>query len=146
MKKMGEKGQLELSFGMIFSIILIIIFIAFAFWAIMKFVGIGDEAKTAKFLGEFQRDIDTLWPGTQGTQQVSYNLPTKIEKLCIDRDSYLSFYPLGSGDQLDPKKINNIDVSATTSKENPFCVNNIDGKVNLKIRKDFNKALVILEK
>ena len=58
----------------------------------------------------------------------------------------MSFYPLGSGDQLDPKKINNIDVSATTSKENPFCVNNIDGKVNLKIRKDFNKALVILEK
>ena len=80
---MEKRGQEQLSFGMIFSIILIIFFIVFAFYAIQKFLVIGNTAKIAGFTGQLESDIDKMWRGSQGSQKAEYFLPSKIEYICF---------------------------------------------------------------
>ena len=85
---MKKRGQMKISFGMIFSIILIIIFISFAFFAIKKFIGIQDAMKIGQFGDQLQSDIDKLWRGSQGSQEVEYFIPSKIESVCFVDDEY----------------------------------------------------------
>ena len=83
---MKKRGQMKLSFGMIFSIILIIIFIAFAFFAINKFISTQRTIQYHQFLEEFQKDVDGMWKGQQSSQEVSYNLPSSIKQVCFTND------------------------------------------------------------
>jgi len=162
----SKRSQTILSFGMIFSIILIVIFITFAFYAISKFLSIQKSVEIGKFTNDFQSDVDKIWKGSQGSQAMEYNLPISIEKVCfIDYSSENSgtnvkiynelrqlhyenenmfFYPLGSGEGLDAKEIKNIDLARITGGENPFCVENMKGKVRLTIKKNFGESLVTI--
>ncbi len=83
-----KKAQMKLSFGMIFSIILIIIFIAFAFYAILKFLDLQDSIKTAQFSDDLQYDINKMWKSSQGSQPREYLLPSKIKSVCFVEDKY----------------------------------------------------------
>ena len=163
---MGKKGQMKLSFGMIFSIILIIVFVAFAFFGIKKFLDIQDSAKIGKFVDELQNDVNKIWKGSLGSQQEEYILPSKVEKVCfvdystssIGKNAELYsklkqvfyefenmiFYPVGSGAGLDAKNIKNIDISTTTGSENPLCINNVKGKVKLTIKMSHGESLVTI--
>ena len=159
---------MKLSFGMIFSIILIIIFIAFAFYAISKFLDIGNTAQVARFTNSLQTDIDKVWRGSQASQEQEYFLPSKIEFICfIDYNSNkrgtkdliyneleqtyyesenLFFYPLGSAQGLNAKEVKHIDIEKTTEEDNPLCIEKIKGKVKMRLEKDFGEALVSIEK
>ena len=58
----GDKsGQMKLSFGMIFSIILIVAFVTFAVYAIITFLGVQEIAKVAIFRDNLQEDINKIW-------------------------------------------------------------------------------------
>ena len=57
----SRSGQLEISFGMIFSIILIIIFIAAGFYAITKLLALQRTIQIESFLKDFQDDVDKMW-------------------------------------------------------------------------------------
>ncbi len=162
MKK--KMGAMELSFGMIFSIILIVVFIAFAVYAIQKFLGISDTARINSFKDALQSDVDKMWRGSQGSQEKEYNLPSKIKKICfayysseskgpnsnmyeeLRRGYYenenLFFYPINSADGL-TFKVEHIDIGKITEDENPLC---FDNEVKLIIKKNFEDALVIIEK
>ena len=164
----GERGQMKLSFGMIFSIILIVIFIAFAFYAIQKFLDIQNSVQVGKFTEDFQNEIDKIWKGSQGLQKKEYFLPEKITHVCFtdyssngrgfNRSFYdelelvyyenenLFFYPVGSAQGLDAKEMKHIDLEKTTNSENPLCAENINGKVSFTIKKDFGEALVTITK
>jgi len=163
---MQKKGGIKLSFGMIFSIILIIIFIAFAFYAIQKFLQIQDAAKVGQFTNNLQSDIDSAWKGSQRSQKVEYSLPKKIEYVCfIDinsgrsgtnrnfydelkhicyNDENMAFYPIGSSQGIESKEIKHIDIEKITLDENPFCIKNIDGKAEMTIQKNFGEELVTI--
>ena len=153
------RGQIKLSFGMIFSIILIIVFISFAFFAIQKFLGLGETISVGKFADDFQFDVDKLWKSSQGSQELEYSLPKGIKQVCFmnllelergvfeDEDYYeeferyspdnnLFFYPAGSA-ELNGIKIEHIDFG----RNNPLCFEN-DGKVKIVIEKNFGDALV----
>ena len=155
----SKGGQVNLSFGMIFSIILIIFFIAFAFFAIQKFLGLSETISVGKFADDIQSDIDKLWKSSQGSQELEYSLPKEIEQVCFadllepekgfyeSEDYYeefqkyfteknLFFYPIGST-ELNGIEIEHIGVG----DNNPICFNN-DGKVKIVIKKDFGEALV----
>ena len=162
----NKKAQLELSFGMIFSIILIIIFISFAFYAIQTFIGVQNSVQVGKFASDFQNDIDNIWKGSQGLQKKEYFLPKKINFVCFadyssegrgeNRNFYgelefvyyenenLFFYPVGSAEGLSAKEMKHIDLTKTTETENPLCVKNVRGKISFTIQKDFNEALVTI--
>jgi len=137
-----KRGQMKLSFGMIFSIILIIFFIAFAFFAIRKFLGIQDAMKIGQFGDQLQSDIDKLWRGSQGSQEVEYFLPLKIESVCFVDNDYenLDFH---SETFIEGKKIEHINITKITSGGD-FCIENINGKVKMTIKKDYGEALVTI--
>lgn len=163
----NKKAQLKLSFGMIFSIILIIIFIAFAVYAVQKFIDVQNTVQIGKFASDFQNDIDKIWKGSQGLQKKEYSLPKKINFVCFadysssekgsKRNFYdelklvyyenenLFFYPIGSAKGIDGKEIRHIDLEKTTETNNPLCFENLEGKVSFTIQKDFNEALVTIQ-
>lgn len=162
----GKKAQLKLSFGMIFSIILIIIFVSFAFYAVQKFIGVQNSVQVGKFASDFQNDIDKIWRGSQGNQEKEYSLPEKISFVCFtdyssnekgEKEEFydelelvyfenenLFFYPVGSAEGLNAREMRHINLTKTTKTENPFCAENKNGRVSFTIQKDFNEALVTI--
>jgi len=142
--KLKTKGQMRISFGMIFSIILIILFITFAVYGIKKFMEVTDFTKVEKFKNDFQVDINNMWKSTQGSQEVEYLIPKKISEVCFEDDEFENMYFIPSdygGDML-----KNIDIgeSVKGSKSNPkkLCIETSGGKISLIIKKDYNENLV----
>jgi len=159
----SKGGQIKLSFGMMFSIILIIFFIAFAFYIISKFIGLGETFSVGKFVDDFQSNVDKLWKGEKGSQELEYSLPKKIEWVCFANlldsehgtykskdfyesfkkyspDNNLFFYPMDVG--LDLIEIEHIDIEKITRDDNPLCFEVKNGKVKIGIEKNFGEALV----
>ena len=66
---MKKRGFMEISFGMIFSIILIIVFLAFAFFGIKKLLEVQESAMISQFEKNLQDNIDTMWKGPQGQRK-----------------------------------------------------------------------------
>lgn len=163
---LSKKSQMQLSFGMIFSIILIIVFIAFAFYGIKKFLEIRNSMLISSFIDSLQDKIDSAWKGPQISQKEDYSLPKKVEYACFvdfssaaigaKKDFYnelkrvsranenLAFYPIGSvTDGFESFEIEHIDIEKTAKDENPFCIAN-DGKVKMIIKKEHEENLVTI--
>lgn len=165
-----KRGQLKISFGMMFSIILIIIFLTFGFYVITKFLDLQKTIQIGNFREGLQNDIDELWKGgsydTQ-TDYLKYNLPTEIKYFCIvdfygsSRGKNLNLYP-GFDKYSEPDKnlyfspiesvpmrslqINHLDVEETAKDDNPFCVKNINGIVRFKLKKmEGNPNIILVE-
>ena len=161
-----KRSQMKLSFGMIFSIILIVAFISFAFYAIQKFLEIQRVAQIGQFVDSLQKDVDKMWRSSQGSQAEEYFLPSRIDYVCFvdyslpgrgdNKELYkklkqvfyefenLIFYTVGSAEGLDAVVIKNIDIEKITEDENPFCIENSKGKVRMTIKKDWGDALVTI--
>ena len=162
-----KRGQTELSFGMIFSIILIICFLAFAFYAINNFLKLQKTMQVGKFHDELQGDIDKMWRASKGSQEYTYRLPSAVELVCIMdygstangknikdyqdfKEEYygkenLFFYPAGSSGKVSAIDIEHIEMDKTTGDDNPACFKVADGKVKLTLKKDFGETLVTIE-
>ncbi len=74
---------MKMSFGMIFSIILIIIFLAFTVFGIGKFLGFQKSVQIGQFTTYVQNDINKMWGGSQGSVDREYRLPTQINYACF---------------------------------------------------------------
>jgi hypothetical protein len=161
---LNKRAQMRLSFGMIFSIFLIIVFIAFAIYGIMKFLEWQKTVQIGQFYNNLQSDVDKLWKGTQGAVEKTYVIPSKVEKVCfIDIDSIkkggniniyddlslfgfnrnLVLYPISFG-ELTATNIEHINMSETLN-ENPLCIENSDGKVKISMRMNPGDSLVTIE-
>ena len=164
MIKKSAVGQVQMSFGMIFSIILIIVFLAFAFYAIKFFLGIQKNATAGKFINDIQSDIDRIWRETESAEQQEYSLPQKVSSVCFVDFSFregrgpnanifrelnfavldnenMVFYPVGSSD-MESAKIKKIDLGSITGSENPYCIEGSRGKVRMTLSKSYGEALV----
>lgn len=141
---MKRGAQLKLSFGMIFSIILIIVFIAFAFFAIKKFLGIKNEIQIRQFLDDLQKDVDKIWKGSQGSQEVEYILPSKIDAVCFTNDDYENLFFRSKG-YVRGKKIDHIDIEKIT-EEGDFCIEKVNSKVKILIKMNYGEKLVTITK
>jgi len=140
-----KRAQMHLSFGMIFSIILIIVFIVFAFYAIKKFIGLQQNIQIKKFAEDLQADVDKMWGSTQGSQTEEYALPDKIEAVCFEDRGYenLIFH---SSKLIGGVMIEHLDIGKITKDESPFCIENIDGKVSIIIEKNYGEDRVTIVK
>ncbi len=142
----NKKAQMKLSFGMIFSIILIIVFVAFAFYAIQKFVGFQKQITIETFAEDLQEDIDTVWKSSQASQEKEYSLPKKIEEVCFtNKDDFQNMY-FESSEYVAGKKIEHLNIEKIVEDKDPFCIKTINGKVKMIIKKDFGESLVSIEK
>ena len=165
MKRMKNKAQMQLSFGMIFSIILIIVFIAFAVYAIMKFLDLQEGVQVGQFFNDLQNDVDKMWKAGQGSTEKTYRLPSEVEYICLadfnspkkgDNLIYyddlkmafyefenLIFYPLGSAG-VDSYNLKHVNLTGITNTENPLCIPNVNGKVKQNIGMNPGNSLVTI--
>ena len=141
--KLDKKGQMKLSFGMIFSIFLIILFIAFAIYAITKFINLQKTIQIESFSNDLQKDIDSMWTSPKGSQEKTYSLPKKIEAVCFTNDEFGNLM-FRSSNFIGRENIEHIDISTITASEEPYCIPTINGKVKLIIFKDFGEDLVTI--
>lgn len=142
----NKKGQIHISFGMIFSIIMIIIFIGFAVFAIQKFLGIQENIQVNQFYDNLQSDINAVWNSAQSNQEKSYSVPNSMGKICfISSESNNMIIYDKEGKPTGSNNIENIDIATIASSGNS-CFENINGKINLVLRKNFDETLVTIEK
>ncbi len=125
-----------MSFGMIFSIILMIIFLAFTFYAIKIFLDFKDTAQIGTFTNNLQSDVDKIWRGSQGAQEVTYILPGKVKEICFKNENKNLEISFGPKTFPQEQTIDHIEI------KDYFCVENIKGKVKMVLSKKFGETLV----
>jgi len=162
MRKRGKKGLMQIPFGMIFSIILIVMFIFLAVYAVSVFLGWKKCAETGLFKQDLQERINKAWIRDIYKDTFSSSLPSKIKQVCfIDitktaRGKYQAYYsefqlyekgnmffwPLDKAcEGQESFEIKHIDIDKITEQDNPYCVD-VDGKVEMRIEKDYGESLV----
>lgn len=143
MKK--KRGAIDLSFGSIFSTILIITFIVFGIYGITKFLDLQKTVQIEKFFRDLQSEIDTMWKRAQGSQPVEYILPKNIEAVCFKEDEFENLQ-FRSERIIPGKNILNIDIDKTIGSSDALCIPNVDGKVKMVLVKNFGEVLVTITK
>lgn len=139
-----NKGQIQLSFGMIFTIILIVFFIGFAFYAIQKFLELQTSAQTNQFYDNLQNDVNTVWNSAQTSQAKSYSLPSSVIQVCFLNNQNNNLFLYGSsGKPVGSNTINNLNITAMTSSGD-LCFNAVKGKVSFILQKNFGETLVTI--
>ncbi len=140
----SKKAQVELSFGMIFSIILIIAFLAFAFYAIKKFIDFKDKAQIETFIDDLNSAIYKTWNSDQvSSKSEEYVLPKKIESVCFTDKENKNFY-LKLKNSFDRREIAHINIEKITQDEDPYCIENKNGKVKMILKKDSKESSVTI--
>lgn len=177
-KKVKKKGAMELSFGMIFSVILIVIFLALAFYAINKVLSTQKFVKINTSVKSFQDDINEMYKNSGGNyeQAGEYTFPSSRDKFCFidyecgatsgrgcirgrgsatiydemekryDEGENLFFYPEKSSEGVYSVTIKNINLNEITKVTNPYCIDSIDGKLIVTLKRVEGSSLVIVSK
>jgi len=162
-KKEDKKkaGVMQLPFNMIFSIMLIVLFIVIAIIVINHFLNLSRCSQINLFVNDLQNQIDEVWKSQKSSVVFSATLPKKIKYVCFANlneeattmeDIYeelkrnfspkanLYFYPQRYSCQ-PYREILHINI---TELDNPYCIEN-KGKVEIKLQKDFFYLFVKIE-
>jgi len=160
---MKKRGQIQISFGMIFSIIIIIATVAVAFYVITYFLDLSKCQKNGLFWDSFQKEIDKAWNSditeevykaevTSGITEACFGNFTQIAEIGdrvvfeelrryerTGRNAYL--YPVGKAcESLGYHDLQHI------ITDQFFCVPVKSGKIEIKLSKTSTDAFVKLSK
>ena len=95
-----KRGQFQISFGMLFSIILIIAFVAVAIYVIMFFLKMKKCSEISLFVKDLQEKIDRAWSSEESDFLFTRSLPSGIKKVCfIDLSKAHGFYNVRLGSE-----------------------------------------------
>lgn len=167
---MDKRGQqvFGMSFGVIFSIILIVFILVVAGIAINHFLNLKKCTQLGLFIQDIQEDVDSAWNSQKFTDEKSYTLTSSLDYVCfanlsdslkggnIENKIYsgISIYKLSSGNMFFyPKEkacnmpyvnVKHIDINKITESKNPYCIPIEKSKITLQIEKGFNEGLVTL--
>ena len=162
---MNKKAQqtMEMPFGMIFAIFLIVVFVVIAFIAVGYFLDLGESASVGLFYDELQGAVNDAVRGQESDKNFVINLPGDIERVCFADlsarisnpgadyeairnydvyDANVFLVPPEYAQGMQWKLIERINVTRITKVKNPYCVDVDDG---LRIRKGFYDRLVWVE-
>jgi hypothetical protein len=164
MKSKKSQQSIGMSFGMIFSIILIIFFLLTAFFAIRAFLNSRDCTQVGMFLKDFDSEVTNTWDSQGVSTEFKRSLPSKIDYVCFAdlsepqkgdfkdvyeemsiytvHDADLFFYPKGSSCKIPYKKIKHLDMPEITKTDNPYCIPVEKGTIRIRVEKEFNERLV----
>ena len=121
-----------------------ILFLAFAFYAIKKFVILQKDVQIESFADNLQTDIENMWKSPRGSQPETYNLPDKVDAICFTNSGSRNLVFQPTSEKISRKNLKYLDTAKITAGEDPYCISNIDGKVKLIISKDFEETLVTI--
>lgn len=160
---MNKRGQIDISFGMIFSIILIIAVVGVAFYVINNFIELKKCTEIGLFYNDLKKYIDEAWQSTIHKDTFPNGkypaiLPSGIEMVCFGdiaqaqqeyNDIKKSFINSNGNVFLYPAQ-KACDSSLSSIKlehvktDNFFCIPVVDSKIELKTEKNQFEALVTL--
>lgn len=165
-KGFGKSAQqiLGLSFGVIFSILLIIFFIIIAFIVIKNFLDVQGCAKIEIFVNDLKTDVKRTWNSGYDSHSFQGLLPSKIDYVCFadfssdnrggnmeiwdeitlyeSKNSNMFLYPTGKACEVPNHDIPHIDLEEITKDKNPYCIPVNKGKIVIKIEKGLNERFV----
>ena len=157
-----RRGQLDISFGMIFSIIVIIAVLAIGFYVIRYFTSLSACTSAGMFYQDLSKSVDQAWASTSSSAVFTSSVPGAVEKVCFgnltqptesgSKDEYSALqnrYPFGGRNNvyLYPVGVNTctpdlgsyfIDHMQTSSF---FCVSAKNGAVSVVVSKDSQDVL-----
>lgn len=136
---------MQISFGMIFSIILIIVFLAFAFFGIMKFGEIQNNVLINKFVDNLNNDIDKMWKSSRGAQEVTYDLPKKIKEVCFKDYEKENVYFV-SDKNFEGGILKHVNFDETLGNKDELCFETQNKKITFVIDKFYEESLVTISK
>lgn len=164
---MEKKGSLSLSFGMIFSIIMIIAILGVAFYAISFFLNLQKCSSVGLFHNDFQNKINSAWIAEIVSEEFSLSLPKKIKSVCfgdlknpgsLDAETEIAYdelimystltqqdesnmflHPQDKSCDMGYQKVKHIDLEELGKFT---CFSNNNGRVTFKIKKGSEDALV----
>jgi len=165
LKSKRSQQLFGMPFSTIFSLFLIAVFIVVAFFAINYFLDISRCSKIGMFIEDFQSAIEDAWQSQSSSKTFSSNLPSGIEYVCFanlakeasgtsketeiyrelrknaDYTANLFFYPQRNA-CIKASNIEHVNITAS----NPYCFPVENGKIEIKIEKDYFDALVKVER
>ncbi len=163
-KDKRAQSTMEMPFGIIFAIILIVVFIVVAFVAMNHFLSIGSCSSVGLFYDELQKKVDDAWEGQEMNFDFKVNVPSGITKICFANLSKANTGLQGDYEQIKnyevyeantflipPEKtcnipyklIKHIDLANITKTKNPYCID-LTQKETLKITKGFYDKFVMI--
>jgi len=80
---MQKRGVFEISFGMIFSIIIIIAIISVAFYVLTKFMGVSKCTQVGLFYDDLKTYTEKAWQAQIHKDTFTGSLPSGIELVCF---------------------------------------------------------------
>jgi hypothetical protein len=102
-----------------------------------------DNIQAKKFINDLKSDVDRVWKSTESSEEKEYNLPSKINAVCFSDDDYENLF-FQADKYFEGGQIEHIDILEIISTENPFCIENVRGKVELTLIKEIDEALVTI--
>jgi hypothetical protein len=115
---MNKRGQtiFGLSFGMVFSILIIIMIIAVAFYAINSFLDIDKCAQAGLLFESVQDEIDRAWTSGQYSQTHYEKFPSGISEVCFGDISLPEIAPITNSEHFEfYQAFNDADPNAGTN-------------------------------
>ncbi len=158
-----KRGQIKLSFGVIFSLFLIGVFVFVAFYVMMIIMDLGETVKTSMFIDDLQDKIDEYYNSAGGGKsEVSFELKKeKINFICFFNSSLELIGPYDEQYEeitkshykkdnfyfhprryADPNSATIKHVKMNAFDENPYCVEKENGKFKFIVEKKQNEAKV----
>lgn len=154
-----------MSFGVIFSIILIVFFIVIAIIVINAFLKSRDCAQIGMFLDRLEDDVKSSWNSQKDIHEFKGNIPSNIDYVCFadltagsesegeareiwrdinigNKEHNLFFSPRKKSCDIPSYYVPHLDIERITSSENPYCVEVIKGKVSFDVIKRSTSGLV----
>ena len=162
-----KRGQeaIGMSFSMIFSIILIAVFIAAAFIGIRALISWQKNVQVGLFIQGLQNEVDTAWNAPESSTVYKAFLPTGIEYICfmnltadvvasnnvetnifneikkgvrVNYNHNFYIYAPTKTFKIKTQEIKHIDLR----KHNPVCIKVIKNQASVKVNKSFDNPLV----
>jgi hypothetical protein len=163
--KINKKGQdaIGMSFGWLFSLILIIVFIFVAIYGINYFLNMGKCTKVGLFYDSLQQKIDDAYQSSSSDFELSVNLPG-VTQICFanltqkitgsdaiyKQIELYSFYdantfiiPSANACDMPYKTLKHLDVNRTISAKNPFCVDVTEGGTIRIVKGYYDKGVIV---
>jgi hypothetical protein len=166
MSRVNKRGQqlFGMSFGWIFAIILIVIFILVAVYAINFFMDFGQCSRIGNGMENLQQEIDLAYQSSSTSREIDVDLPG-VDKLCFanlsksstgslqiyeEIDDYAFpgvnafLYPAEDSCNMPYKSLKHVDLEKTILNSNPACFDVVDGKATIRLEKGvYDKAVSI---
>ena len=158
---MIKKGQVQISFSMIFSILVIIAILGVSFYVITFFLNLDTCGDVGFFYRDLDLEIEKAWKSQIYSGEFEGDIPSGVDSVCfgdlnsIGSDFYgereflkkyrraeknVFLYPEAEGCDIGMStyKVEHVDI------EGFWCVDVVGGKVTLRLERDNSGALVKL--